>query len=425
MLRARIATLVLLFTGTIGVLIVFPGIDLATSRLFYVPGIGFSQSAVLAAVHYEIRYLVGAIAFLSATLLVWPRRRRAAIFLLASLALGPGLLVNTIFKDNWGRARPSQIVEFGGTKALTPAFVPTDQCVTNCSFPAGDPAVGFFLVSGALLIESAALRRWAVAGALVIGSALGFVRIAQGAHFLSDVVTSGFLVTGLSWMLHRVIVARDPPGASIQGLQKPSPTVAILAVLTVATAVAGLAGFEWLDRPIAFAVHDALVPLQPAVRFITAFGLGGPYLILTALAAVSLRIAGYNPAAWRSGYIFLAVAGSGLLVDIIKLLAGRARPKLWFADHAYGFTGPSLHATYWSFPSGHSVTAGALAFALSITVPRLRPAWIVGALMIGTSRVLLDAHYLSDVIVGFYVGVLTAWAIAVFLRARGISLAPQ
>jgi lipid A 4'-phosphatase len=180
MVGARITICALVFPGTMLVLIIFPGIDLATSRAFYAPGIGFSHSAMLTAIHREIRYLVVAIILLSATLLAWPRERRAAIFLLVALALGPGFLVNTVFKNHWGRARPFQIVEFGGTKALTPAFIPADQCRTNCSFPAGDAAIGFFLVSGALLIESAALRRWSVAGAVAIGSALGFMRIAQG-----------------------------------------------------------------------------------------------------------------------------------------------------------------------------------------------------------------------------------------------------
>lgn len=174
-----------------------------------------------------------------------------------------------------------------------------------------------------------------------------------------------------------------------------------------------------------FALHDALGPLQPAVRLVTALGLGGPYLILAGLAAVALWIVGHKVAAWRAGYVFLAVAGSGLLADIIKPVAGRARPKLWFANHIYGFTGVGPHADYWSFPSGHSVTAGALAFALSIAVPRLTGAWIAGALLIGASRIFLDAHYLSDVIAGFYIGIVSAWAIAASLRGSGISLGPQ
>jgi len=104
---------------------------------------------------------------------------------------------------------------------------------------------------------------------------------------------------------------------------------------------------------------------------------------------------------------------------------GFARPRLWFSDHIFGFTGLGPHAAYWSFPSGHSVTAGALAFALSLTVPRLTPAWIVIALMIAASRVFLDAHYLSDVIAGFYIGTISAWAMAAGLRASGVCLGPS
>lgn len=115
-ITARTAIFPLFFVVVMGVLVAFPGIDLATSRAFYTPDVGFSHSPVLEAVHRELRYLVVAIVVVSAVLLAWPRQRRAAIFLLISLALGPGLLVNTVFKDHWGRARPSQIVEFGGPR---------------------------------------------------------------------------------------------------------------------------------------------------------------------------------------------------------------------------------------------------------------------------------------------------------------------
>ena len=69
---------------------------------------------------------------------------RAAVFLLLSLALGPGLLVNTVLKDHWGRARPAQIDGIRRrSQHFTPALVPADQCARNCSFPAGHPAIGF------------------------------------------------------------------------------------------------------------------------------------------------------------------------------------------------------------------------------------------------------------------------------------------
>ncbi len=420
-LRAVISFL-LAFLISIGTLIAFPEIDLAASRFFYTRGLGFFNPPVLATVHSGLRYVVVAIVLMSATLFLWPRHRRKAIFFLAALALGPGLLINTVFKDHWGRARPSQIVEFGGTKVLTPPFVPADQCRTNCSFPAGDPAIGFFLVSGAFLIERATVRRWTIAAAIVTGGLLGFVRISQGGHFLSDVVASGFLVTALSWTLYRVIIAWDGLGALLQAVQQHRALVGKFVAVSIVSALASAVAYEWLDLPVAIALHGVSGPLQSLMRVVTAFGLGAPYLILSGLVAGLFWIAGPRVICWQAIYLFLAIAGSGLLADLIKPIAGRARPKLWFADHIYGFTGFGPHADYWSFPSGHSVTAGALVISLSVIVPRLTVVWSAGAILICASRILLDEHYFSDVIAGFYIGIVSASVIAVVLRANGIVL---
>ncbi|MBU6506700.1 MAG: phosphatase PAP2 family protein [Alphaproteobacteria bacterium] len=411
------------FAAVMGILIGFPAIDLAASSAFYTPGSGFSHSAILGAIHADLRFAVAAFAILAAgALIAWQRRRRAALYLLLALALGPGLMVNTMFKDHWGRARPAQIVEFGGTQKFTPAFVPADQCATNCSFPAGDPAVGFFLVSAAFLVPGMAARRWAVVGAVAAGAALGLVRIAQGGHFLSDVVASGFLVTGLSWLLYHAIVVHDGVGALTQACRRPSPALRRFALLTVATAIAAAASYIWLDRPIAVAFHDIGPAFHAAMAFVTAFGLGGPYLILTAAAIFVCWVASRKAGTARAAYLFLAVAASGLFVDIVKPVFGRVRPTLLFSDHLYGFTGIGAHSNHWSFPSGHSATAAALAGALSLLYPRLRPAWIVAALLIAFSRIALDQHYLSDVIAGLYIGFGFAWAIAAAFRARGIDL---
>ena len=422
-MNRSIAIFIVLFVAVMGGLVLFPSIDLAVSDLFYTPSVGFSHSAILGAVHDDLRYFVTALVVIfGAMLVLWPRQRRAALFLLLALALGPGLMVNTVFKDHWGRARPAQVIEFGGTKRLTPAFVPADQCVTNCSFPAGDPAVGFFLVSAALLVPGIAARRWAIAAAVAAGGALGFVRLAQGGHFLSDIVASGFLVAGLSWILYRAIVVNDGLGALMCALRRPSPALKRFAALTAATAIAAAASYAWLDRPIATFFRDIGPAFRFAMAVVTAFGLGGPYVIVTAVAAFGFRIAGRTEAAWRAAYVFLAVAGSGLFADIIKPVAGRARPKLLFADHLYGFTGIGAHADHWSFPSGHSVTASALAFALSVLYPRFAPTWIAVALLIGFSRLALEQHYLSDVISGLYIGIAFAWAIGAALRAHGVAL---
>lgn len=418
-----IAIFVAAFVAVMGVLVLFPGIDVAASGLFYTPGIGFSHSAILDAIHEDLRYFVIGVAVTAgAAALLWSRRRRAAIFLLLALALGPGLVVNTVFKDHWGRARPTQVMEFGGTKRLTPAFVPANQCATNCSFPAGDPAVGFFLVAPALLVAGAGARRWAMAGAVAAGAALGVVRLAQGGHFLSDVIASGFLVGGSSWLLYRAVVVTDGLGALMRALRRPSPDLKRWTAITATTGLGGVVSYVWLDRPIAIVFRDVGPTVHAAMAVVTLFGLGGPYVIASALVAVVARLASRIEAAWRAAYVFLAVGASGLFADLVKPVAGRVRPKLLFTNHLYGFTGVGAPADHWSFPSGHSVTAAALAVALSVLYPRVAPAWITAALLIGFSRLALDQHYLSDVLSGFYIGIVFAWAITAALQARGIVL---
>jgi len=133
---------------------------------------------------------------------------RVALYLLLTLALGPGLLVNVVLKDHWGRPRPSTITEFSGPKTYVPPFVLSDQCDDNCSFPSGHAALGFWPVAFALLASSRRRQLW-IAAALSFGSLVGLARIAQGGHFLSDVLVSGLLVSGVCLWLHRGMILRQ------------------------------------------------------------------------------------------------------------------------------------------------------------------------------------------------------------------------
>lgn len=189
----------------------FPQLDLLASSALYRAGQGFMLrgNPVFDFVH---RY-VGVLAWLGAfvTLLIvilsrWLTKfapwRRPALFVLLALLLGPGLVVNTVLKDQWGRARPAQVAEFGGQAQFTPAWVVSDQCPRNCSFVCGDASVGFGLV--ALAFVSTRPRRWLAAG-IVAGAALGWMRMAQGGHFLSDVVFAFFAVWFTAWALSRTM----------------------------------------------------------------------------------------------------------------------------------------------------------------------------------------------------------------------------
>lgn len=418
------------------IFLLFPGIDLWASGLFYRPERHFFLGdwapvrVIYRGVPYIVELVVIAVPALC-LLALWRRRSvaaldiRAAAFLLLSLALGPGLLVNAVLKDHWGRARPAQVTEFAGTQHFTPALIPADQCARNCSFPAGHPAIGFYLVSFAFLVRNPRRRRVAEGAAIAAGALIGLARIAQGGHFLSDVVFSGLLVYGTSWLLYRAIMVHD---ALRPLLERPRLLAALFGtVLAVALSMA------FVDRPVARFFHDGDARVHRVFAIITKFGLSDGYLIVSSLLFLGLRVAAARMHdttraprlllnAYRALFVFVVVAGSGIVTDVVKVICGRARPKLLFADNFYGFTWGATQADYWSFPSGHATTAAALATALFLLWPRGLPLYVVAALLVMASRIILDAHYASDVIAGAAIGVATAWAAWLVFAQTGLRL---
>jgi len=98
----------------------------------------------------------------------------------------------------------------------------------------------------------------------------------------------------------------------------------------------------------------------------------------------------------------------------LKVLLGRARPQLWFSEHAYGFYGLHFSSNYWSFPSGHTTTITACAIGTALLFPRYALPLCVLAFMVVISRVVLLQHYLSDVtmatgLVLLEISVLSQW----------------
>ena len=205
MRRVSVAWWLLLGAVVVGVIAgvvfsAFPQLDLGTSALFYEgdsfygklsPGVEALRTALLVV---NVLICAAAIAGLIITLILkGPWLGVPAVkwlFLAICLAVGPGLVCNYGLKNNWGRARPHQIVEFGGTKAYSPPLTPSDQCASNCSFVAGEAStiyIAFF--AGAFMFPSRA--RKLIAAGIAAGSLVGLIRMSQGAHFLSDVIFSG------------------------------------------------------------------------------------------------------------------------------------------------------------------------------------------------------------------------------------------
>lgn len=112
------------------------------------------------------------------------------LFLATCLAIGPGIVGNTILKDHWGRARPVHLTEFGGSKTYSLPLIPSDQCRRNCSFVAGEPSMMYAAFFAAAFIFPGMGRKLIMAG-VAFGLFSGLIRISQGAHFLSDVIFAG------------------------------------------------------------------------------------------------------------------------------------------------------------------------------------------------------------------------------------------
>lgn len=178
--------------------ILVPQIDLMISSLFYTQTEGFfwSDTLVIHILYNIPKFIVVASIILLIFLIIdlifkkelFGIRALLLFYLVTVMLIGPGLLVNSLFKDHWGRARPITITQFDGTKTFTPAFVISDQCDKNCSFVSGHSAGAYGLIALALLAKRR--RTVAIASAITLGSMVGLGRIIQGGHFFSDVLFS-------------------------------------------------------------------------------------------------------------------------------------------------------------------------------------------------------------------------------------------
>lgn len=135
----------------------------------------------------------------------WHMSRRSWIFILACLVVAPGLIANSFFKQNWGRPRPHQTTEFGGSKSFQPAWFKSNECARNCSFVSGEASAiftPFFAFALAMPHYAAPL----LVSGTVLGLASGFVRMSQGGHFLSDVIFAGLFAAITCGLLHILLV---------------------------------------------------------------------------------------------------------------------------------------------------------------------------------------------------------------------------
>lgn len=209
---------------------VWPGLDLALARLFYLGDNQFAGNgwwpvqALYVSVPWAGRLL--ALTGLVVALVGWRGPGKLGVrwwrrwqVLLVALLLGLTLVVHGVAKENWGRARPNAVAELGGSATFSPALRPSNQCRTNCSFVSGHAGTGFVLAAIGLLGSPATRRRWLTVGAIA-GLTLGLARMAQGGHFASDIVFAGLMIWGCNLVVRAVwlrVVLRRKRRAALGG----------------------------------------------------------------------------------------------------------------------------------------------------------------------------------------------------------------
>ncbi len=208
------------------VFIAFPGVDIGVSSLFYRDADGFwldngSLPAAYRRLFNNLSVSLAVMSFFFWAVAYWRSPvldigYRVWAFVTMLYVLGPGLLVNGIAKSVFGRARPADIVDFGGDDDFTRAFEISDQCEGNCSFVSGEgsSATAFFISVFVLsrFVGDEHARRLLVAGGFVLAFIAATLRVMKGRHFLSDTVFSVLFVSAVALLLSWLLLRREKPG---------------------------------------------------------------------------------------------------------------------------------------------------------------------------------------------------------------------
>jgi membrane-associated phospholipid phosphatase len=204
--------------------------------------------------------------------------------------------------------------------------------------------------------------------------------------------------------------------------------MAWLAGLLTVTLMAAVS-VQWIDRPLALWVHDVFGSSRHAVEladfpiFSIPLVSASVFVILGLLATMGRRFSKLETAVLLCN---ISVLAADAIKNQLKFAFGRTWPDSWrpgilslVHDDAYGFHFFQPGTSFESFPSGHAAVAAAALSVLWIVYPKLRPVWGMGVVIAAVGLVALNLHFLSDVIVGSFVGVSAGLFTVVLWRSTG------
>ncbi len=198
-----------------------------------------------------------------------------------------------------------------------------------------------------------------------------------------------------------------------EGIQMTRTFTAWLASLLTITLIA-LISVQWLDKPIALWVHAVFGSQRNAVKLASSPAFSIPLVSASAFAILGLlAIMGRRFSKLATAVLLcdISVLAAGAIKNQLKFAFGRTWPDTWepgvlslVHDDAYGFHFFQPGTSFESFPSGHAAVTVAALSVLWILYPRLRAAWGMGVVTAALGLVALNLHFLSDVVVGGFVG---------------------
>lgn len=171
--------------------------------------------------------------------------------------------------------------------------------------------------------------------------------------------------------------------------------------------------YFFIDLPVAQFFYETHSPIKELFsQYITKLG-KSEWILITAIAMYLFYRVKNTSFAQQGLFIFTSIALSGILVNILKTIFSRYRPKAYFQDNLFGFDVFAFKTQYVfnSFPSGHSATAMGLAVALMLLFPKYRILAFLFGVIVASSRFIITAHYVSDVLMGSLLGGLVSYGL--------------